>query len=34
MEAARAGLPDSELRVRIEVLDRRLSHRLAEEPSR
>lgn len=31
MEAARAGLPDGELRTRIEVLNRRLSRRLVEE---
>jgi hypothetical protein len=31
MEAARDGLPDSELRTRIEVLNRRLSRRLVEE---
>lgn len=31
MEAARDGLPDGELRTRIEVLNRRLSRRLVEE---
>ena len=31
MEAARDGLPDAELRTRIEVLNRRLSRRLVEE---
>jgi hypothetical protein len=31
MEAARDGLPDSELRTRLEVLNRRLSRRLVEE---
>jgi hypothetical protein len=31
MEAARDGLPDTELRTRIEVLNRRLSRRLVEE---
>lgn len=31
MEAARDGLPDGELRTRIEVLNRRLSRRLVDE---
>lgn len=31
MEAAKDGLPDGELRTRIEVLNRRLSRRLVEE---
>jgi hypothetical protein len=31
MEAARDGLPDGELRTRVEVLNRRLSRRLVEE---
>jgi hypothetical protein len=31
MEAARDGLPDGELRTRIEVLNRRLARRLVEE---
>ncbi|HVF76233.1 MAG TPA: hypothetical protein VM938_14440 [Acidimicrobiales bacterium] len=31
MEAARDGLPDGEMRTRIEVLNRRLSRRLVEE---
>ena len=34
MEAARDGLPDAELRTRIEVLNRRLSRRLVEENPR
>ncbi len=34
MEAARDGLPDAELRTRIEVLNRRLSRRLVEEDAR
>lgn len=33
MEAARDGLPDAELRTRIQVLNRRLARRFAEEAS-
>jgi hypothetical protein len=33
MEAAREGLPDGELRTRVEVMNRRLSRRFAQEQS-